>query len=405
MKAMKKNLALLLILLIGVAGFSIQCSDKKVNPIAPAQLEKTLRLYSTSGTKRTITGLVRDFKTGLAISGARVTVIDTMGGASVIAASGTTDATGKYEIPGVPIATLLVDISKGGYIDATVTAFVRDYYWSVHIKTTFLIPVLPQNVIGPTGGLIQDTDEEGDVNTLSIPPGALNSDVVIALTHLQGSEIPSAPPKGHLSFATIDLEPIGTVFQKAATWTIPLPKTMQPGSEMPVFSFVASSLAYWQDTGIKATVNPGGLTASAPITRATLYSVMPAVEIEDTAVDMLWEQIKVLPSANGFFTVTYKNQYNNTAPENVYFPDGATGVNHSTLIYMFEQFYGVPFARPENETIFYESPTGFYPYQLIRVLSLQGEMILPDPSASVNFNIFIKRPLVRFVPHDQGCGY
>ncbi len=405
MKAVKKNLAFLLILLIGSAGLTIQCSSKKVNPIAPAQLEKTFRLYGANGGKRTITGLIRDLKTGLEIPNAKVTVIDTAGGMAMVVASGFSDASGKYEIPGVPVATLLVYISKSGYIDATVTAFVREYYWSVHIKTTFLLPVLPQNLIGSSGGLIQDTDEEGDIITLNIPSGALNSNVSITLTHLQGSEVPSSPPDGRLSFATALLGPDGTVFQKPATLTIPLPRSMRPGAEMPLYTLNMSSPVYWQDTGIKATVDPNGLTASASVTQATLYSVMPVVQIHETVVDTLWEQIKMLPSASGFFTVTYKNQYDNTAPEYIYFPDGAAGMNHSTLIYMFEQYHGVPFTGPETETVFYESPTGFYPYQLIRVLSIHGEMILPDPAAGVNFKKFIKRPTVRFVPHDQGCGF
>ncbi len=405
MKAMKKNLAWPLILLIGLAGLSIHCGSKKVNPIAPAQLEKTLRLYGTSGATRTITGLIHDFKTGLAISNATVTVIDTADGVAVVVASGSTDATGKYEIPGVPIATLLVYISKAGYIDATITAFVMDYYWRVHIKTTFLLPVLSQNVIGPSGGLIQDKDEEGDVIMLAIPSGALNSDVAVTLTHLQGRDIPSTPPEGRLSFATAHVGPDGMVLQKPATLTFPLPRSMNPGATMPLYSPNLSSPVYWQDAGISATVDPGGTTASAPVTRAALYSLMPAVQIIETVVDTLWEQIKMLPSASGFFTVTYKNQYNNTAPEYVQFPDGAAGIKHSTLIYMFEQVHGVPFTEPETETVFYESPTGFYPYQLIRVLDIHEEMTLPDPAAVVIADKYIKRPTVRFVPHDQGCGF
>jgi hypothetical protein len=72
---------------------------------------------------------------------------------------------------------------------------------------------------------------------------------------------------------------------------------------------------------------------------------------------------------------------------------------------MFEQYYGAPFTVPEMETIFYESPTGFYAYQIIRIRSIAGEMTLPGPIGGESFRIYIKRPLVRFVPHDQGCGY
>ena len=140
-------------------------------------------------------------------------------------------------------------------------------------------------------------------------------------------------------------------------------------------------------------------------TRSALYSIMPLVRIEEVRVDTLWEQVRVLPSARGFFTVTFRNQYRNSAPENVDFPDGAAGLSHPILIAMLEQNHGVPFFVPQTESVFYESPTGFFPYQAIRVLWLEGEMTLPDPLARVLFRLYIKRPTVRFVPHDQGCGF
>jgi hypothetical protein len=405
MKAMKKSELLTLIILTVSAGLFIQCSSQKVGPVEPSRIDMEIQQFATGGGSRTITGLIRDFKSDLAVAGATVTVIDTTDGRTLVVGSGISDATGKYIIPGVPVDTLLVHFTKDGYMSVTLTAFVQPYYWSVNLKTASLIPVSGQTVIGPSGGVVQDTDDEGDVITLSIPAGALTADIGISLTHLQGREIPGLPPDGHLSFATVHVGPEGTVFQTPVTLTVPLPAPMTPGTPMPVYQPEPSSLIRWQDAGIQAVVDPDGLTASAPISRSGLYSVMPEIRIDESASQILWEQYLVLPSSRGYYTVTYKNQWNNSAPEYVDFPDGAEDVSHSTLIYMFEQYYGAPFTVPEMETIFYESPTGFYAYQIIRIRSIAGEMTLPGPIGGESFRIYIKRPLVRFVPHDQGCGY
>jgi hypothetical protein len=315
------------------------------------------------------------------------------------------DATGKYVLNGVPVDTLLVLVTRSGYVNATLTAYIQAYYWSVDLKTTFMIPVSSQAVIGASGGAIADTDEEGDVIRLDVPAGALASDVQMALTHLQGREIPQVPPKGRLSFATAMVGPDGTVFQKPATLTVPLPLAMTAGTELPVYSPGQAAQIYWQDTGIKAVVNADGLTASAPLTRSGLYSVMPAVGVEQATIETRWEQYLVLPSQKGYYTVTYKNQWQNTEPEYIDFPDGAAGISHSTLRYMFEQYFAVPFTVPETETVFYQSPTGFYAYQMIRIHAITGRIVLPDPAAGERFQLYIKRPIVKFVPHDQGCGY
>jgi hypothetical protein len=405
MKTMKKGDLLAVIIIAVTAGLFIQCSNQKVNPVDPSKMDETLRQYGLDGGSRTVTGLIRDLQTGLPVSNATVTMIDTTGGGAVLIATGTSDATGKYVVNGVPVDTLLVLVSRSGYVNATLTAYIQAYYWSVDLKTIFLLPVSSQAVIGASGGRIDDADEEGDVIGLYAPAGALSADVLITLTHLQGREIPQVPPKGHLSFATALVGPEGTVFQKPAMLIFPLPMSMPPGTELPVYAPSATSLIYWQDTGIKAVVYPDGLKASAPITRGGLYSVMPAVQIEQTSLSTLWEQYLVLPSSRGYYTVTYKNQWENRAPEYVDFPDGASGISHSTLRYMLEQFYGVPFTVPETETVFYQSPTGFYAYQMIRIHAIQGRIILPDPAADESFRLYIKRPIVKFVPHDQGCGY
>ncbi len=404
MKTMGKSGLSALILVTVVAGFFIQCSNRKVGPVEPGQIDLEIRQFATGG-GRTLTGLIRDYLSDLAVAGAAVTVIDTTDGQTLVVGTGISDASGKYVIPGVPIDTLLVHFTKNGYMNATLTAFVQPYYWSVNLKTASMIPVSSADIIGVEGGVVRDTDEEGDIISLTIPPGALASETGLSLTHLQGSEIPGVPPENHLSFATAHVGPEDAVFQTPVTLTVPLPAPMIPGAQMPVYKPDVSSPVRWQDSGIQAVVDPDGLTASALIGRPGLYSVMPEVRMLENELNILWEQYLVLPSSRGYYTVTYKNQWDNKAPEYVDFPDGAAGVSHSTLIYMFEQYYGAPFTDPEMETIFYESPTGFYAYQIIRIRSIVGEMELPGPVGGQSFRIYIKRPLVRFVPHDQGCGY
>lgn len=404
MNTLGKSGSSALILLTVAAGLFIQCGSRKVGPVDPGDMDMEIRQL-TSGGGRTLTGLIRDYRSDLAVAGATVTVIDTTDSRTLVVGTAISDASGKYVVPGVPIDTLLVHFSKQGYMGATLTAFVQPYYWSVNLKTASMIPVSGSTLIGPEGGVVQDTDDEGDIITLTIPPGALASDTDISLTHLQGREIPGVPPEDHLSFATAHVGPEGAVFLTPVTLTVPLPAPMNPGASMPVYKPDSSSPIRWQETGLQAVVDADGLTASVLVGRPGLYSVMPEIRIDESALQILWEQYLVLPSSRGYYTVTYKNQWNNQAPEYVDFPDGAPGVSHSTLIYMFEQYYGAPFTVPEMETVFYESPTGFYAYQIIRIRSIAGEMAFPGPIGGQSFSIYIKRPLVRFVPHDQGCGY
>jgi hypothetical protein len=409
-QAMKKQTVGYLFALIGIVAFSFSCQNKKVNPTEPGALERALWGNEIERGRRTITGTVKDLVTGLEMPNVTVFVIDSSRGLDTTVAVGTTDITGRFEIPGIPISTFLVYFTKSGYVDATVTAYVRQAYWSVDIRTTFLVPIGPKAVIGASGGNVIDTDEEGDAIRLDIPPGALDSDVEITVNHLQGVEVPSYPPRGRLSIATVHFEPEGTVFHKPVKVTIPLPQQMTPGVEMPLYStmgpkHVKWQEVKWQDTGIKARVNGDGLTASSEINHFSTISVMPEVQVTETAVDTLWEQYALLPSANGYFTVMYKNQVEDLVGEYIYFPDGAEGLNKSTIVYMYEQFYGASFQDPLTETVYYQSTTGVYPFQVVRGVTFMGEMILSDPTRIVNAIKCVKRPMIVLVAHDQGCAF
>jgi hypothetical protein len=404
-----KTPAWLFVIVIGMAIGGFHCAKKKVNPVEPGNLNKILQGQGLASSTKTIIGQVDDRVTGFAVSGVGVTVIDTTNGLNVIVGTGTTDLTGKYEIPGIPVDTLLVYFSKIGYIDAALTAFVKQNYWSVEVQTIFLKPVSQIIVIGSAGGNIKETDDEGDVISLDIPSGALDANIGISVTHLQGLEIPSYPPKNHLSFATAHFGPTGTSFKKPVTITVPLPQQMLPGSDLPLYSLEEPLRMIWQDTGIMASVNADGITASAQVTHFSIYSVMPEILVTELHLDTLWEDYEVMPTETGSTTVTYKNEYDKLLPDYIDFPEGADGLNKSTIIYMFEQLHGVSFTNPDTETLYYESPSGLFTVRNTQVLSLEEQMILVQPTRIVNVRKHIKRPMIvdylsSSSTHDQGGG-
>jgi len=180
--------------------FGLYCQKKEINPVSVGDLNKTLQGVQFTIAQKTITGQVKDASDGSNLSGASVTVVDTTGGLDATLAAGMTDLNGRYEIPGIPVGTFLVLISKIGYIDASLTAYIRDNYWSVELQTAHLRHVSTQALIGAAGGTVDDRDEEGDVIRLSVPAGALDGDLMLSVTHMQGLEVPSYPPAHHLSF-------------------------------------------------------------------------------------------------------------------------------------------------------------------------------------------------------------
>jgi hypothetical protein len=394
MKQQRLTSMWLFVIVTAMAFVGFQCAKKKVNPVSPGDLNKILQGQGVLSSTKTIIGHVEDRVTGFAVSNVEVTVIDTTNGLDVTVGAGTTDLTGKYEIPGIPVDTFLVYFSKPGYIDATLTAFVKENYWSVDGQMIYLQPVSQVVVIGAAGGNVKETDEEGDVISLDIPAGALDANTGISVTHLQGLEVPSYPPQNHLSFATAHFGPTGTSFKKPVTITVPLPQQMVPGSDLPLYSLEELRRIKWQDTGIKATVNAGGLTASAQIDHFSVYSVMPEILVTEQPVDTLWEGYEVMPTESGSKTVTYKNQYDELLPEYIDFPEGADGLNKSAIIHMLEQYHGVSFTNPVTETVYYESPPGFFPVLRIQVISLEEQITLIQPTRTLNARKHIKRPMI-----------
>jgi hypothetical protein len=404
MKPRMKWLAFPVIPVIGAVLFGLQCEKKAVDSDSMADFYSARQQNQIAAVNKAVTGQVKDAADGSKLIGADVTVVDTTRGLDRVLGTAKTDVNGQYEIWGVPEGTFLVFVSKSGYLDASVPAFIRGNYWSVELQTTYLRHVSSKALIGKAGGAVTDRDEEGDVIRLTVPADALDQDVLLSVTHLQGLEVPSYPPEHHLSVAAAYFGPAGTVFAKPVTLTFPLPQHMTTGTSLPLYVLDELQHTKWTDTGIQATVNPDGVSASAQVSHFSAYSLMPEIRVTETVEDTLWEAGERLLPDEGICYVSYKNQYDYRVPEYVHFTGDTAGLNTSTLIYMFEQLHGVPFTKPVTEALFFECPAGTYAYKVIRVLSLSEQMDLIQPDRSVTVLKRIKRPMIQFLRHDQGAG-
>jgi len=180
---------------------------------------------------------------------------------------------------------------------------------------------------------------------------------------------------------------------------------MTPGTDLPLYTLDDLHRVKWTDTGITASVDAGGVTASAQVTHFSTYSVMPEIEVTETFDDTLWEGGEKRFNQRGSVPVVYENRFNALESRYIHFDSDTTGLNVSTLIYMFEQFHGVSFTKPVTETVYYVAPRwDMYAYKIIRVLSLSEQMKLVQPDRIVDVRKHIKRPIIEWLSHDQGGG-
>jgi len=352
-------------------------------------------------TLKTVSGQVQDASNASAVAGAAVAILDTTAGLDRTVGAGTTDAAGRYEIGGVPVGTFMVLISKPGYVDAATPALVRDN-WTDVLPRVLLKPVSVTAVIGAAGGTLTDRDGEGDVISLAVPAGALAANTQISMSHLQGLDVPPGAPAGRLSLAAAYFGPKGTTFANPVTVTFPLPQRMTEGTELPLYTLDAVRPTEWLDTGSRASVNPGGLSASVQVSHFSIYALMPEVLVTETVEDTLIEAGERLPDLIGSFTVTYRNRYDDLESRYIHFDSDTTGLNVSTIVQMFEQHHGVSFSKPVTETISYGCWRATYPYKFIRVLVITEQMHLTAPDRTIVVRKRIRRPMIEFPSHDQG---
>jgi hypothetical protein len=249
----------------------------------------------------------------------------------------TTDASGTYTVGNLPEGHYDVVFSKRGYI--TVTTPVNVGELSAATEAIYLVPSAPAATVGPEGKMLETPDTEGDVIRVSIPAGAVQRDISVTVTPLQGVEIPGAPPEGYLSIAAahIGLESGGRIaLEKPVTVTVPLPTSVSAGTEVPLFLFDETT-RLWRDTGITATANVDGDTASAAVNQFGTFSVMPQVRIEEAHHSSRVVFRERLPDDQVTLVRTFQNSIEVLED---------AGIDRSTLTYMIEQSKDVPFSRP-----------------------------------------------------------
>jgi hypothetical protein len=123
-------------------------------------------------------------------------------------------------------------------------------------------------LIGPEGGSLSS---EGGKLALSIPAGALRSDVVVAIVPLE------AWPEGALG-AVVDIQPSGLLFASPATLTFHY-ETSDIGGTPPVsLRLATASGSSW--TPLPSTLDEAAHTVTAPIAHLSVYGL---VAVEATA--------------------------------------------------------------------------------------------------------------------------
>jgi len=113
--------------------------------------------------------------------------------------------------------------------------------------------------IGKSGGCVYD----GGAN-VTVPEGALDRDILIAVKLLNVSTIPAPPPPLTTFLGAASFGPDGTSFKKNVTITIPLRESKTAGTRLPLFVYNQSKKAF-VETDTMAVVNPDGKTASATV--------------------------------------------------------------------------------------------------------------------------------------------
>jgi len=213
-------------------------------------------------TTGTIVGAVSDAQTSAAIAGATVTLPPT-------SAATSTSASGGFTLHHIRPGTYTVVAGADGYTYGSATVTVTA--GSVASATLALYPASAPTTVGSGGGTVQDTGPSGEQAKCIIPAGALTQDTEVAVTALPASQAPPSP-NGDPNHAAAAFTPDGQTFAAPVTITVPTPGPMTPGSSVSLFQWDPDQAA-WTASGT-ATVDSGGLTASASVSHFCVYGVI-----------------------------------------------------------------------------------------------------------------------------------
>lgn len=147
------------------------------------------------------------------------------------------------------------------------------------ITNVRMVPLNPPVNIGPEGGEIELTTDEGmggsDKIKISFPENSVSSTISVSATQLKGIQIPGFPSyinTGHHNASTIHFEPAGFTFNKDIEVGFVLPMRMDPGVKIPLMKYNIA-LSVWELTSKNAIVDATGLVAKGYLNSLATYSV------------------------------------------------------------------------------------------------------------------------------------
>ncbi len=206
-------------------------------------------------------------------------------------ADGTISSFGQYVAPANVVSNRFVTVRATLDADTNFTGIAQ-----VELNPT---PETPGTnfLFAGTGGRVLSLQGGASI---SLPIGALASDIQISIRRLTQDEYP-APPAGQRLLGAVELEPDGLVLGTPATVRIPLNSYQPPGTMIPLNHYDPNS-GQFMDEGIMATVAENGLEAVAQIPHFSMHGLLiaeanvnfrPMVSSIDSAVPL--EEGRVVP--------------------------------------------------------------------------------------------------------------
>ncbi|PKP23573.1 MAG: hypothetical protein CVU06_07575 [Bacteroidetes bacterium HGW-Bacteroidetes-22] len=259
-KAMKTKayLTIASIILVAFAAvFWVQSCSKSVDPL----------VITNPTTKLFLKGKVIDKATKLGIANAIVTI----GGITEI----TTNSEGIYmkEIDITTYNEVKISAKALGYGLGSTEARINN--GQITVNTITLKKLNTPITIGPDGGKIESTNNEGFLNNkieLTIPPNAFSYNVDISVTPYEGIEVPGFAPVDFLNLVTVNLAPQGLTSNLPIKLSFPLPFISKVFDSLPIFYF-NETFNTWEVSDRYAKIDTEINMASTDINRLGTYSL------------------------------------------------------------------------------------------------------------------------------------
>ncbi len=224
----------------------------------------------------TISGNVKDAKTGAGLTGASVDILKTDGTKIATVVSGASGAF-SYDLSSVTATSLKLSASATGYGYAFTIAQLDTAKKTAPVVMIPLDQVISTPVVVTTGGgtLSSATHTESKNSqpiTITVPPGAVTQNTNIQMAALQVNNVPA--PQNSNSTAQVgvaSLSPQGVSFSAPVKLTFPLPYKFKPNDQITIHEMINGS---WQSTSLTATVDNSGYIASVNISKTGQFALL-----------------------------------------------------------------------------------------------------------------------------------